>query len=711
MVASKNRRKIANCETAFPFLTYGQQETRLGSLGYGEKNMKRKLIAVALLAMGGIALAAGGVASALHSPEPAVASMVDTTDVEWNYQINNLDDFKSVFNKGYNHEVKTNIKLNCDIDLAGVVLPYIAGEFNGIFDGGGHTISNFDIKAGKTLFNIIHKGGVLQNFTLQGNLNVAETSNLNIVSYQNEGKVSNVKVVAILNEATSFLSPIARHGTGTFEDITTYLVGRGNGATSTNLAAVRVEATTGATLTNCTYYVSGIDQAQVNQSPSDATYDPNADLVWAALAGDQSLEIGQTATITALTAGNPALVQYEWTASNDNVTLSEETATGVTVKGVNEGATTITLTYGQGASAITASLDLEVFNAAKVTGVKIESEDLSLETGLDADVTITLTGNTYTSVEWTSSDPTSVGVVGDATGAKISALAVTAEPATVTVSFYDGEDVLASDSIVVTVTDAVGFDVVYLAPLENKEGPSNNIDTAYVVIKGNHYVPMERIKVGDTPVQVNYEGAAYYLFKGFVGVTANEWANGTLFVYNHGLVGQWGIPLYPNNQTEDGTWSDIVAVAPGEGALPNKNIGSDVDAIMEAVDHVTDTLYSATWRSEDPNIGVCWYVDGNHDTELNALLTGYDGLSDQAELWARRFIDGEVTYGETIDVLRANANKNPEGTYVAANNAISFFGFDGNGNSSLMILALFAGLGTIVLVGGIAIYRHRKNRA
>ena len=719
MVASKNRRKIANCETAFPFLTYGQQETRLGSLGYGEKNMKRKLIAVALLAMGGIALAAGGVASALHSPEQAIA--VDTAE-DGTVLVKTAQDLIDTFkDETY---LNSNIRLENDIDVSGITLPQMTGEYAGTFDGNGHKIYNVEMKSNNTLFNIINANGTVKNLTVETYSPESRIGVVRPLAYLNNGTIENCKVVMTINAHVDNLAAFSYlAGSGYYKNLEAHFLF--NTTDVEWLCVINRDGTImEGHMTDCIYTVTGLNGLAVgdtlNFQSNGAT--KTEDVTYVKTDGEHELTIGASETLKPVTAGTE-YTAVAWSSENDKV--ASVTQEGV-VTGVGAGSTTIKVEYTTASGKASGLYPVTVMAAAEVSGIEIDAETLEIEQFMETKVTATLTGTEYQSIVWASADPETVEVTGNGLEATIKALEVTAEPVNVTVTVYgETEKVLASDMVAVTVAEALGFNVNLLIPQIDPVMYAGWGDTAYFFAYGagadNVPTPLARQYVNGKPFNLTYDVGGddgvveCWVYSGFISANAhNITAATTFFQISMNQDGRWGGGVQLLNLV-DGAFTDLTIVA-GKNSpdLPTKVDTYNNDDFLAAKAHAAASTHGDAWRDE--NGSICYLIDGEHDARLNEVLTAYDGVTDPA---VKALVDGIVdgdganktTYGNTIQYLRDHSNLNPEGTYVAANNAISFFGFDGNGNSSLMILALFAGLGTIVLVGGIAIYRHRKNRA
>ncbi len=672
--------------------------------------MNRKLKLLSVLTLGAAAASVGGVLSTVTPPVGATAAVVDTSNVEWTYEINSVEDFKSVFNKGYDFNFETNIKLNCDIDLTDQSWPGgVEGEFNGVFDGGGHTIT-FSAPSSDSLFNIVRSTGTIQNVTIHAIADTPNGNNIRPLVYQNEGTIVNTKVVLDVYESINTVAIGGWIGSGTYENFTGHYIIHDGATNLVNFAPMMYGGSPNLINSFCT--VNGADASNLfNINTGVGTI--STQIGYARIEGPKTITSEAEYTVVMGGTFDDERDSFEWSVDGDSIAIVEESQSSDSVKvtSTGEGTSTLLVSYNDGD--VVASLPVATESAQMVTAVEISVDELSLESGLTKEVTIKLTGNDFGHIEWISADPTKVGVSGDATGAEIEGLSVTDVPVAVTVNVYDGEgEVLATDFVNVTVLEPIGFNVTLLAPVAPSDGPSNNQDTVYLRSIANQvYTPVERVKYADKPVQINYSGTGYYVFNGFVPVTELQLANGVGLVYNQDNGGgQWGVPYYLDNYVE-GKWLDVIIVAPGHGNENNVKIDG-YEAINKAIDFVGNYFESSeTWRVDG---SICWLADGSHDEALSALLNGYDELAEDVRGWASSIYEtvdgGDATFGDSIEVLRQKATKDGDSWHAVPQGSISFFG-NSNNQNALVITVAFAVIALVGAVAGVVIYKHRRSRA
>lgn len=109
------------------------------------------------------------------------------------FEIKDVATFKTVFDKGAAYTTR-NFYLSSDIDLTGddlttTKMMWMAGEFSGIFEGQGHTITG-DISW--DMFNIIAANGVVRNVNIKTS-NPVE-ANRGPLAHTNKGTISNVHI-------------------------------------------------------------------------------------------------------------------------------------------------------------------------------------------------------------------------------------------------------------------------------------------------------------------------------------------------------------------------------------------------------------------------------------------------------------------------------------------------------------------------------------
>ena len=185
------------------------------------------------------------------------------------FEIKDIATFKTVFDKGAAYSTR-NFYLSSDIDLTGddlttAKMMWMAGEFSGIFEGQGHTITgdiNWD------MFNIIAASGVVRNVNIKtsnpieanrgplAHTNKGTISNVHIdmtvvderasntfagMFFSNEGKVEDSSVAFHVNTASNTIKSFSSVGSGTYTNCTYTVDGTWDGAQN---AVVATDGTT-----------------------------------------------------------------------------------------------------------------------------------------------------------------------------------------------------------------------------------------------------------------------------------------------------------------------------------------------------------------------------------------------------------------------------------------------------------------------------------
>lgn len=184
------------------------------------------------------------------------------------FEIKDVATFKTVFDKGAAYTTR-NFYLSNDIDLTGDELTttpmmWMAGEFSGIFEGQGHTITG-DISW--DMFNIIAASGVVRNINIKTS-NPIE-ANRGPLAHTNKGTISNVHIdmTVVEKRATNTFAGMFFSNEGKVEDSSV--------AFHVNTASNTIKSFSSigsGTYTNCTYTVDGTwDGAQNAVVATDGT--------------------------------------------------------------------------------------------------------------------------------------------------------------------------------------------------------------------------------------------------------------------------------------------------------------------------------------------------------------------------------------------------------------------------------------------------------
>ena len=184
------------------------------------------------------------------------------------FEIKDVATFKTVFDKGAAYTTR-NFYLSNDIDLTGddlttTKMMWMAGEFSGIFEGQGHTITG-DISW--DMFNIIAASGVVRNVNIKTS-NPVE-ANRGPLAHTNKGTISNVHIdmTVVEKRATNTFAGMFFSNEGKVEDSSV--------AFHVNTASNTIKSFSSigsGTYTNCTYTVDGTwDGAQNAVVATDGT--------------------------------------------------------------------------------------------------------------------------------------------------------------------------------------------------------------------------------------------------------------------------------------------------------------------------------------------------------------------------------------------------------------------------------------------------------
>lgn len=184
------------------------------------------------------------------------------------FEIKDVATFKTVFDKGAAYTTR-NFYLSNDIDLTGndlttTPMMWMAGEFSGIFEGQGHTITG-DISW--DMFNIIAASGVVRNVNIKTS-NPIE-ANRGPLAHTNKGTISNVHIdmTVVEKRATNTFAGMFFSNEGKVEDSSVAF--HVNTASNTIKSFSNIGS---GTYTNCTYTVDGTwDGAQNAVVATDGT--------------------------------------------------------------------------------------------------------------------------------------------------------------------------------------------------------------------------------------------------------------------------------------------------------------------------------------------------------------------------------------------------------------------------------------------------------
>ncbi len=133
------------------------------------------------------------IAASVDDSVQIAESLVEPTE---EFSINNKEDFNAFMTTSKYWKDNYKVTLSCNVDMQGSKFEPIE-NFSGIFDGCGHTVSNFSIKSKNFEFAFIKtlnssskiKDLTFDNYTIEGNLKAKKTA---LLVLNNHGVISNI---------------------------------------------------------------------------------------------------------------------------------------------------------------------------------------------------------------------------------------------------------------------------------------------------------------------------------------------------------------------------------------------------------------------------------------------------------------------------------------------------------------------------------------
>ena len=650
--------------------------------------MKKKTIITSLALLAAAAMVGVGTSvglTAIDTPDQAVAVEKEGDT----YLISSKEDLKSLFNNsgacnGYS------MRLTADIDMQGDPLPVTSGEFTGEFNGDGHKIYNAQLTGTNSLFNIIGKTGNVHDFSIEGFHEVSgdQTSLLRVVTYQNDGAIANVTAVIKVSKGM-FVSgaPFGQaKATGTFTDCETHYImdGPETNASNSNALLAHDTAATTEQATGCIYTVEAINGATIanNFVKAGEVAVTKATDVSYVYRQDHNVEIttGLDQQIDVVTCGDE-YTDLNWTSNSENVQIVSQDKDYVVVNAAAETAATLTGTYTTNSGTESIELFVNAVKSAAVEGAEINSENASLEEGETLDITATVDGNDYDHVEWVSSNPDSVEIDGEGLDATIKALAPSEKPVTITFNVYgeDGE-ILASDSIDITVTEIVEYKVnVFIPTTLNDKQANNGVlpvgnfttdkgNTAYTPDNANRSI--FSINAGTKGVtQINGEDCyilRFNLLERTIKAASAQFITMS-FAYTEGASSGLDIldAVYSNGEYRDASvYWDV--------ATDQLQLLQATEANGNEYNKAADFLFDVIAPNLRQNGDMCYLIEEGGEENLNKVLAGYTNLDSES----MAIVDGtkdpnpsmpddQNTLGSTMAYLLARSVAQDDGSYVA----------------------------------------------
>ena len=179
-----------------------------------------KIKKIRLFALSAVLLLAGGAYVANYNNLQDETRVVEAAE---SVTISTAEEFISCFDgsaKYYNR----NIVITADLDLEGHEFTgtgnvNMAGEFQGTFDGGGHTVKNFSANC---LFNIIGTNGIVKDLNLIGK-KYGNVSGFGFLCYRNNGTIDNCFVSVTVDTACNTYGAFALENNGTISNSASYM--------------------------------------------------------------------------------------------------------------------------------------------------------------------------------------------------------------------------------------------------------------------------------------------------------------------------------------------------------------------------------------------------------------------------------------------------------------------------------------------------------
>ena len=377
--------------------------------------MKKKTIITSLALLAAAAMVGVGTSvglTAIDTPDQVAA--VDT-DEEGYLLINNKDDLLAVFGGNATYYQK-NIRLAADIDMGGHVFEKgygMAGTFEGTFDGNGHKIYNLGTTKGNRMFTDV--AGTIKNLTIEYVDSDAGEIRLNHFfanGYTSSAMIENVHMVYSFFDGPVYSSGLfgsSAAAGSTFKNCSTHVIGNDN---MDDLSALVWANPVDVNITNCTKTIDWVGVGQIgggyNLLGEKFTTTTETSYIYLPQKTVE-LAVGDSVDVSAITCG-AEYTGVNWEAESQNVEISNGTGSGFTLTASEPGDATVVGTYTTASGTTTTEVTVHVSEAAPVTGVHLEDENLptTIEDQSSIEINAELEGNIYDSVTWESSDPEAV---------------------------------------------------------------------------------------------------------------------------------------------------------------------------------------------------------------------------------------------------------------------------------------------------------------
>lgn len=653
--------------------------------------MKKKTIITSLALLAAAAMVGVGTSvglTAIDTPDQVAA--VDT-DEEGYLLIKNKDDLLAVFDGNATYYQK-NIRLAADIDMEGHVFQNgngMAGAFEGTFDGNGHKIYNLGTTNGNKMFTEV--AGTIKSLTIEyvdSDAGEIRSNYFFANGYTSSAMIENVHMVYSFFDGgvySSGLFGFSAAAGATFTNCSTHAIGNGDMA---DLSALVWGNPAGVNITNCTKTIDWVGTGQIGSGYNDLgeKFTTTTETSYIYLPQKTvELAAGDSVDVSAITCG----AEYNgvnWETEGQNVEISNGTGSGFTLTASEPGDATVVGTYTTASGTLTAEVTVHVSEAAEVTGVHIENENISatLEEESSIEISAKLEGNIYHSAVWESSDPDALKVEAsedDPLSATITAIHPTDEPVTITFNVYgeDGEK-LATDSIEITVTEIIEYNVNVFVPTTLSENQANNGNLpvgnfltnsgTLAITPDNPSRSIFSINAGTKGV-VEVNGQDCYLLRfNLMDKNIHAAESTTLNMYFAYAGGQSdGVELI-NEVYADGEYNDVSVYW---------NVDTDQLQVLQATEadgneynKAADFLFDVIAPNLRQNGDMCYLIEEGGEENLNKVLGGYTSLDYET----KTIVDGtkdpnpsmsddQNTLANTMAYLLARSVAQDDGSYVA----------------------------------------------
>lgn len=642
--------------------------------------MKKKTIITSLALLAAAAMVGVGTSvglTAIDTPDQVAAV---ETDEEGYLLINNKDDLLAVFDGNATY-YQSNIRLAADIDMGGHVFQKgygMAGAYSGIFDGNGHKIYNLATTNGNRIFTEV--AGTIKNLTVEyvdsdpGEIRAAYFF---ANGYASSATIENVHMVYSFFDGgvySSGLFGFSAAAGSTFKNCSTHVIGNGDMA---DLSALVWANPVDLNVTNCIKTIDWIGTGTIGSgfNAFGESFTTTKETSYIFLSQKTlDVAVGDSVDVSAITCG-AEYTGVNWEAEGQNVEISNGTGSGFTLTALEPGDATVVGTYTTASGTTTAEVTVRVSEAAQVTGVHLEDENLptTIEEQSSIEINAELEGNIYDSVTWESSDPEAVKVEAaedDPLSATITAIEPTDEPVTITIKIVSGENTY-TDTYELTVSEARGF---YVNTIINTSNAEDSLKIPGIYVYGGDAAGGTNFKSNvlsltkdGTRATINYAGAEQYIFRTFVQLNKaglDTSAVGVFLQYSYGETGANRIGAgieYTSKFNETDDWQDVTVTfnENGDGLV---YLGDEYD---QAIAYLFETV-APNWRDDDNSM--CHLL--SESDALTAIDDGYTALSPEAKAVLDSVNDGENnSVGNTINYIYANSKIDPTtGSRVALTN-------------------------------------------